>query len=108
MKRTARLCLTAPRHGAAKVARTAGQTIIVDTVSKRFSATGARVGCIVSHHAGVMEECSALQARLAAPTVEQLAMIPLLYHPEQYVDELAAIYRGRRDVVYGALKDVSG
>lgn len=94
---------------AVKVARTAGQTIIVDTVSKRFSATGARVGCIVSHHAGVMEGVQRFaQARLAAPTVEQLAMIPLLYHPEQYVDELAAIYRGRRDVVYGALKNIPG
>jgi aspartate aminotransferase len=92
-----------------KVARTRDRTIVVDSVSKRFSATGARIGCLASHHAGVMEGvlCFA-QARLAAPTVEQRALVPLLRHSAAYTDALAAVYQGRRDVVYGELLNIPG
>ena len=92
-----------------KVAPTAGQTIIVDSVSKRFSATGARIGCIASPHAGVMEGVLRFaQARLSAPTVEQRAIVPLLRDSRCYTDPLAEVYRGRRDTVYGALQHIPG
>lgn len=48
------------------------------------------------------------QARLAAPTVEQQAIIPLLHNPRSYTDSLADIYRRRRDVVYGELERIPG
>ena len=48
--------------------------ILIDSVSKRFSACGARIGCIVSSNQGVMELVDKFaQARLAPPAVEQLA-----------------------------------
>jgi aspartate aminotransferase len=92
-----------------KVAATAEQTILVDSVSKRFSATGARIGCIASHHPEVMEGVLRFaQARLAAPTVEQRAVVPLLCDARQYTDSLAEIYRRRCDVVYRALQEIPG
>lgn len=92
-----------------KVAATRDRTIVVDSVSKRFSATGARVGCLASPHPGVMEGVLRFaQARLASPTVEQRALVPLLQNSATYTDPLAAEYRRRRDVVYGALLDIPG
>lgn len=92
-----------------KIARTSGQTIVVDSLSKRFSVTGARIGALVSPHAGVMSGVLRFaQARLASPTVEQLAVVPLLRQPREYTDNLVEIYRGRRDVVYEALAAMPG
>lgn len=92
-----------------KVGATIGQTIVVDSVSKRFSAAGARIGCLASPHAGVMEGVLRFaQARLSSPTVEQLALIPLLRNPRAYTDTLADVYRRRRDVVFAALKAMPG
>lgn len=92
-----------------KVAATAEQTILVDSVSKRFSATGARIGCVATPHAGVMEGMMRFaQARLAAPTVEQQAVIPLLRDSQRYTDPLVDTYRGRRDVIFRALQAIPG
>jgi aspartate aminotransferase len=93
----------------AKVEPTVDQTIIVDSVSKRFSATGARIGCLATRHEGVLDGIHRFaQARLSAPTVEQRAIIPLLEEPHGYTDPLAEIYRCRRDVVYGELEKIPG
>ncbi|HEX6508951.1 MAG TPA: pyridoxal phosphate-dependent aminotransferase, partial [Chloroflexota bacterium] len=92
-----------------KVAATAEQTIVVDSVSKRFSATGARIGCLASHHAGVMEGVLRFaQARLSAPTLEQRVLVPLLRNPGRYTDALAEVYRRRRDVIYDELMRIPG
>lgn len=92
-----------------KIPETAEQTIIVDSVSKRFSATGARIGCIASKHPTVMDGVLRFaQARLSAPTVEQRAVVPLLQNSRPITDPLAETYRRRCDVVYAALKDIPG
>jgi aspartate aminotransferase len=92
-----------------KIPETAEQTIIVDSVSKRFSATGARIGCIASKHPAVMDGVLRFaQARLSAPTVEQRAVVPLLQNSRPITDPLAETYRRRCDVVYTALKDIPG
>jgi len=92
-----------------KIDVVAEQTIVVDSVSKRFSATGARIGCIASRHPDVMEGVLRFaQARLSAPTVEQRAVVPMLRNPRTYTDELVEIYRGRRDVTYRALQEIPG
>jgi aspartate aminotransferase len=92
-----------------KVEDAADRTILVDSVSKRFSATGARIGCVASRQEDVMSGMLRFaQARLAAPTVEQQAIIPLLHNPRSYTDSLADIYRRRRDVVYGELERIPG
>lgn len=92
-----------------KVPDAAERTVVVDSVSKRFSATGARIGCLASHHRGVMDGVLRLaQARLAVSTVEQQAIVPLLRHARDYTDRLAEVYGKRRDVVYAALQEMPG
>jgi aspartate aminotransferase len=92
-----------------KVTATADRTVIVDSVSKRFSATGARIGCVASRHQGVMSGVLRFaQARLSAPTVEQRAVVPLLLDPEAYTGPLQETYRRRRDVVFAALTEIPG
>jgi aspartate aminotransferase len=92
-----------------KVTSTAEQTVLVDSVSKRFSATGARIGCIASHHQGVMDGVLRFaQARLATATVEQRAVVPLLRHSRAYTDALVEEYRKRRDLVYRYLHEMPG
>lgn len=84
-------------------------TVVVDSVSKRFSATGARIGCVASRHGGLMDGILRFaQARLSSPTVEQRAIVPLLLNPRVYTDQLAGVYGRRRDVVYGALREMTG
>lgn len=83
--------------------------ILVDSVSKRFSATGLRVGCIVSKNADVMAACLRLaMARLSSPTVEQLAAVPLLENPEAYTRWLCGEYERRRDAAFAALQQIPG
>jgi aspartate aminotransferase len=83
--------------------------IVVDSVSKRFSATGLRVGCVASRNADVMAAILRIaMARLSSPTVEQLAAIPLLENPTAYTDWLRGEYQRRRDATYSALAAIPG
>jgi len=83
--------------------------IMVDSVSKRFNACGARVGCLTTANQEVFQGAMRLaQARLSAPTVEQLAVIPLLVDPHPYTGPLVVDYQGRRDAVMRHLRDIPG
>jgi aspartate aminotransferase len=83
--------------------------ILVDSASKRFSATGLRVGCVASRNVAVSSAMLRLaQARLSCPTIEQLAIVPLLEHPGTYTAWLRDEYESRRDVAYDALQTISG
>jgi aspartate aminotransferase len=80
------------------------RTVLIDSVSKRFNACGARVGCLCSANEEIMSAALRFaQARLSAPTVEQLALVPLLSDPLRYTATLAAEYERRRDAVLDAL-----
>jgi aspartate aminotransferase len=79
--------------------------ILVDSVSKRFSATGIRVGCVASQNAEVMAAVLRMaMTRLSSPTVEQMAAVPLLENPTPYTTWLRGVYESRRDVTYDALQ----
>jgi aspartate aminotransferase len=83
--------------------------VLVDSVSKRFSATGLRVGCVASRNADVIAAILRMaMARLSSPTVEQLAAIPLLENPKAYTDWLRGEYQRRRDTTYSALTAIPG
>lgn len=83
--------------------------IIVDSVSKRFNACGARVGCIVSKNKDVMSSILRFaQGRLSVATVEQLAVTKLLKNHEEYVEKVRKIYKKRRDVVMEELRKIEG
>ena len=83
--------------------------IVIDSVSKRFSACGARVGMVISKNkafmAQVMKWC---QCRLAAPTVDQVAAAKLYSLPTDYFDETREEYKRRRDTLMRCLKKIPG
>lgn len=85
------------------------RVICVDSLSKRFSVPGARMGAVVSFNADVMDAVRKFaMARLSTPTVEQLAVVPLLENPGPYVRKTVAAYKARRDVVVQALSRIPG
>ena len=87
----------------------ADRVIIVDSVSKRFSACGARVGCVVSKNKDVMQGIMKIaQGRLCVPTVDQIGAAALYKLPSSYYDEVKAEYCARRDVVYEELMKIPG
>lgn len=83
--------------------------ILIDSVSKRYSACGARVGCIVSRN---RELCDVLlrfgQARLCPPTVDQVAALAALATPQRYLDGVRAEFEKRRNVLVEQLHNVPG
>lgn len=86
-----------------------GQVILLDSVSKRFSACGARIGCLVSKNKKVIEGATKFaQARLSSPMIEQLAVVPLLKNSSKYTKKIVAEYKKRRDMVFEALQKIPG
>lgn len=83
--------------------------IMVDSVSKRYSMCGARVGCIVTRNKEVIKTALKFaQARLSPPTLGQLASEAALDTPEQYFEEVIEEYQGRRDLLIEELQTVPG
>ncbi len=85
------------------------RAIVIDSVSKRFSLCGARVGAVVSHDPAVIACATRMaQARLSAATLEQLGAAALMDMPAGYYDDVRAEYQRRRDVVHRALAAMPG
>ena len=84
-------------------------TIIIDSVSKHYSACGARVGFLISRNEEFMKYIMKFcQARLAAPTVEQYAVANLMKAPKEYFKEIKEIYKRRRDIIVNSLNKIEG
>jgi aspartate aminotransferase len=80
------------------------RVIVVDSISKRFSACGARVGAVISRNPDVMAAVLKFgQARLCPPTLEQLGAIAAYRLDAGYFDRVREEYQRRRDVMYEAL-----
>ena len=87
----------------------ADRVIIVDSVSKRFSACGARIGCMVSKNKDFMSGVMKIaQGRLCVPTIDQIGAAALYKLPKSYYEEVKAEYCSRRDVVYEELMKIPG
>ena len=83
--------------------------IMIDSVSKRYSMCGARIGCIVSKNKEVMSTAMKFaQARLSPPTFAQIASEAALDTPQSYFDEVIIEYRERRDVLISELRKIDG
>ncbi|WP_298318274.1 pyridoxal phosphate-dependent aminotransferase [uncultured Aquimarina sp.] len=83
--------------------------IVVDSVSKRYSMCGARIGCMVSKNKSVMETAMKFaQARLSPPTFAQIASEAALEAPESYYIETVAKYKARRDTLVEGLRQIPG
>ncbi len=87
----------------------ADHAILVDSVSKRYSACGARIGCIVSKNKELMVAVLKFaQARLCPPTVDQLAANACVYLEDSYIEGIMQEYKKRRDFVFEELQQIPG
>ena len=88
----------------------AGQhVILIDSVSKRYSLCGVRIGCIASHNKEVMSAVLRFaQARLCAPALGQIAAEGALATPQEYFDAVKQEYIDRRDLMIERLNKMEG
>ena len=83
--------------------------IIIDSVSKRYSMCGARIGCLVSKNKEVISTgLKFAQARLSPPTFAQIASEAALETPQSYFDEVTIEYKARRDLLISELSKIEG
>ncbi len=83
--------------------------ILIDSVSKRFSSCGARIGCIVSSNRGVMDLVDKFaQARLCPPVVGQLAADAAYRMDPSYFAPIKEEYKRRRDALVDGLREIPG
>ncbi len=83
--------------------------IVTDSVSKRFSACGARIGCVVSRNAEVMQSVMKLaQARLSPPTLGQIGAEAVYHLPSSFYEGVRTEYAHRRNVLKSELDKIPG
>ena len=87
----------------------ADRVVLIDSVSKRYSACGARIGALISKNEELMSAVLKLaQGRLCVPTLEQVGAAALYRMPKSYYDEMKAEYCARRDAAYEELSQIPG
>ena len=83
--------------------------VIIDSISKRFSACGARIGCVISKNKEFMEaifkEC---QTRLSVPTLEMIGASALYDLPPDYFEATRKEYDNRRKILFEELTKMDG
>ncbi len=83
--------------------------IMIDSVSKRYSMCGARIGAIVSKNKEVMAAALKFgQARLSPPTIDQIASEAALSTPKSYFDDVVSEYVQRRNITVEGLNNIPG
>jgi len=83
--------------------------VMIDSVSKRYSMCGARIGCIVSKNKQVIQTALKFaQARLSPPTFAQIASEAALDTPQSYFDEVIEEYVERRNILMAELQKIDG
>ncbi|TJY37328.1 pyridoxal phosphate-dependent aminotransferase [Pontimicrobium aquaticum] len=83
--------------------------IMIDSVSKRYSMCGARIGCLVSKNKDVIQTALKFaQARLSPPTLAQIASEAALQTPQSYFDEVIDEYVDRRNTLIEELQKIEG
>ncbi|MCK4683241.1 pyridoxal phosphate-dependent aminotransferase, partial [Candidatus Bipolaricaulota bacterium] len=85
--------------------------ILVDSISKRLSACGARIGCLVTRNREIMTSINKLcMIRLSAPTFEQLGLAAFLNDPnyKRAIDAMRTKFHSRRDTLCEALQTIPG
>jgi aspartate aminotransferase len=85
------------------------RVIVVDSISKRFSCCGARVGAVITRNPDVYQAALKFaQARLCPPSIEQKGALAAYRMDRSYFDATREEYQKRRDVLYEGLKEIPG
>ncbi len=83
--------------------------LMIDSVSKRYSMCGARIGALISKNKEVMAAALKFgQARLSPPTIDQIAAEAALSTPQSYFDEVVDEYVARRNITVDGLNAIPG
>lgn len=91
----------------ASIERIKDRLIVIDSVSKRYSACGARVGFIASHNEEFMQSVLKFcQGRLCIPTIDQVGATALFELPHSYYEEARDEYEARRDAAYEEISQI--
>lgn len=98
-----------PLQSLGEFADAAENVVVLDTVSKRFSACGARVGCILSRNKELMAHALKLcQARLSVATLDQIASAALYEVGPEYFAAVREEYKRRRDTCMEGISKIPG
>ena len=98
-----------PLQSMGEFADAAENVIVIDTVSKRFSACGARIGCLISRNKELMAQAMKYcQARLSVATLDQVAAAALYSVGPEYFAAVREEYKKRRDTVMRKLAEIPG
>ena len=98
-----------PLQSLGQFADAAENVIVIDTVSKRFSACGARIGCLISRNKELMAQAMKYaQCRLSVPTIDQVASAALYTVGPDYFAAVRDEYKRRRDTVIRKLHQIPG
>jgi len=85
------------------------RAIMVDSISKRYSACGARIGCVISRNQVLMQSILKFaQARLCPPTIDQLAANAAVDIQDEYFVNVLQEYDKRRNIVYNEVQQIEG
>lgn len=85
------------------------QTIVLDSMSKRYSVCGIRVGTLVTLNKEISDGVLRIaQSRLSTGLIDQLVAAKLVDVPDSYMEEVHVEYTNRRDVLYEGLKNIPG
>lgn len=85
------------------------RVILIDSISKRYSACGARIGLVASKNKDLIGQILKLcQARLCSPTIEQLGAANLINTPKEYFSTVKKEYELRRTLVFEKLSKIPG
>ncbi|MEY4522215.1 MAG: hypothetical protein RIT10_1400 [Bacteroidota bacterium] len=83
--------------------------IMIDSVSKRYSMCGARIGALISKNSEIIAAVLKFgQARLSPPTIDQIASEAALNTPQSYFDNVVAEYVQRRNIMVDGLNAIPG
>jgi aspartate aminotransferase len=102
-------CYTGEHFSAMNLEGLDQHVILMDTISKRYSACGGRIGALVTKNQGVLDAVMKFaQARLSPPSFAQMAGEAAVDLPTDYFDGIKAEYQERRDVLVAMLNDIPG
>lgn len=96
-------------YSALALAGMENHVVVVDSISKRFSACGARIGCVVSRNSELMQGIMKMaQARLSPPTLGQIGASAVYGLGADYYGAIVKEYSHRRDILKSALDQMPG
>ncbi len=102
-------CYTGTHTSALHLKDADEHVILMDTISKRYSACGARIGALVTRNKAVLDSVMKFaQARLSPPSFAQIAAEAAVDLPDNYFDTTKAEYESRRDLLVSRLNKMEG